>query len=74
MAIDFPNSPTVDDEFTADGRIWVWTGAVWNAKQVTSLDLTDLADVTVTTASNGDIIRYNGTTWINDNTIDGGSA
>lgn len=30
--IDFPDSPTVDQEFTSGGRTWIWTGTVWNAK------------------------------------------
>lgn len=28
-AIDFPNSPSVNDTFTASGRTWTWTGSVW---------------------------------------------
>lgn len=28
-AIDFPNTPSVNDTFTASGRTWTWTGAVW---------------------------------------------
>jgi hypothetical protein len=28
-AINFPDSPTVNDEFTVDGRTWKWTGTVW---------------------------------------------
>lgn len=28
-AIDFPNSPQVNDTFTASGRTWKWTGTVW---------------------------------------------
>lgn len=31
MPIDFPDTPSVNDEFTsADGRAWYWTGSVWN--------------------------------------------
>ena len=29
-AIDFPNSPTVDDLFTSGLQTWVWTGTAWN--------------------------------------------
>lgn len=29
MAIDFPNSPSVNDTFTADGRTWKWNGSAW---------------------------------------------
>jgi hypothetical protein len=27
--IDFPNSPAIDDTFTAGNRTWKWTGVVW---------------------------------------------
>lgn len=29
-AIDFPNSPSVNDEFTSGDKTWVWNGTVWN--------------------------------------------
>lgn len=29
MPIDFPNSPTVNQQFTAGDTTWYWTGAVW---------------------------------------------
>jgi hypothetical protein len=29
MAIDFPNSPTTGDTFTADNRTWEWSGSAW---------------------------------------------
>ena len=29
MAINFPDSPTLDEEFTASGRTWIWDGTVW---------------------------------------------
>jgi hypothetical protein len=28
-AINFPDSPTVNDEFTVGGRTWKWSGTVW---------------------------------------------
>jgi hypothetical protein len=28
--IDFPNSPSVNDTFTAAGTTWVWDGVSWN--------------------------------------------
>jgi hypothetical protein len=28
-SIDFPNSPTIDDLFTAGSRTWIWTGSTW---------------------------------------------
>jgi hypothetical protein len=30
MALDFPNSPTVGDEFTGGGFTWTWTGTTWS--------------------------------------------
>lgn len=30
-AIDFPNSPSINDQFTAAGKTWVWTGTSWDA-------------------------------------------
>lgn len=28
-AINFPDSPSVNDTFTASGRTWTWNGTVW---------------------------------------------
>lgn len=30
MAIDFPNSPAINDVFTANGSTWKWDGISWN--------------------------------------------
>lgn len=29
-AIDFPDSPSVNDEFTSGDKTWIWNGSVWN--------------------------------------------
>ena len=34
-AIDFPNSPTVGQQFSAGGNVWAWTGTVWQVVRVT---------------------------------------
>lgn len=31
MAIDFPNTPTVNQTFTVNGRTWTWNGTTWDA-------------------------------------------
>jgi hypothetical protein len=31
---DFPNSPTLNQEFTAMGRTWLWNGTAWQALPV----------------------------------------
>ena len=30
MAINFPDSPLVNDEFTVSGTTWIWDGSVWS--------------------------------------------
>jgi hypothetical protein len=44
MAIDFPNSPSVNDQFVSGGRTWIWDGSVWKAYTQA------LSNATVTTA------------------------
>lgn len=33
-AIDFPNSPLVNDLFTAAGTTWKWDGTTWTVQRV----------------------------------------
>lgn len=48
-AIDFPNSPTVGQSFTASGRTWIWDGATWNAAPVNfEIEVADITDLTAT--------------------------
>jgi hypothetical protein len=45
--IDFPNSPTVNDVFTAGNSSYKWTGAAWvsnNLGTIEAEDVTGLAD------------------------------
>ncbi len=30
MSINFPNAPDVNDQYTFDGKTWIWTGSKWN--------------------------------------------
>lgn len=34
-AIDFPDSPSVNDEFTAGTSVYIWNGTTWTFKQST---------------------------------------
>ena len=67
MALDFPNSPTSGQEFSASGKTWRWNGSKWisstSALQLTTLN--DVGDVTITAVSNGQIIKWNGSAWVN---------
>ena len=51
-AINFPDSPTTNDEFTAGGRTWIWDGTVWNAKETTVSLLTATAPLVYDTETN----------------------
>jgi hypothetical protein len=52
--IDFPNSPAVDDVFTAGNSSYKWTGAAWvsnNLGQVEAEDVTGLTEFVRTTTA-----------------------
>ena len=34
MAIDFPNSPILDEQFTAGGNTWIWDGTAWTLQRI----------------------------------------
>jgi hypothetical protein len=43
-----------------------WTSLPYFVGDVSAANLNDLADVTITSATDGDFLRWNGTAWIND--------
>ena len=57
MAIDFPDSPSVNDVFTVGSRTWQWDGVAWSLSpstgisSVTATDVTASGDLTVSGAS-----------------------
>lgn len=69
MPIDFPNSPSINDLFSADVRTWRWTGTVWEAVATGPTgpnNLYELSDVNVTGATDGEALIYDVATgkWI----------
>lgn len=68
MSINFPDSPSLDDVFTAEEKYWVWNGTTWSSFP-TPLYLNELADITISTALTGEVVQYNGTAWVNADII-----
>ena len=64
MALDFPNSPTAGDTFTASDKTWVYADGKW-ALQPAEAPLS----VSITSASSGEILKWNGTAWVNDSAL-----
>jgi O6-methylguanine-DNA--protein-cysteine methyltransferase len=40
MSLNFPDAPSVNDEYSAEGRTWTWDGTVWLANETSSAILT----------------------------------
>lgn len=51
---------------TTTGRMKVYNGSTWDnvVPAITSYNIDDLADVTITSAANGDLLKYNGSAWV----------
>ena len=58
-AIDFPSSPTLNQQFTAAGKTWVWDGARWDIFVSQALN-TVLAVTNYTVAQGDDVVLVNG--------------
>jgi hypothetical protein len=68
-AIDFPNSPTVNQEFTANGRTWIWDGSVWNSKETTTTLLNATAPLTYDSETNTISLDPAGLSAVQDNYV-----
>lgn len=64
MALDFPSSPALNDEYTSAGKTWRFNGVGWDV--VISFELDALTDVEVSTVSDGQVIRFDDATdeWV----------
>jgi len=65
-AIDFPNSPTQGDTFTASDKTWVYLDGKWTLPSVDGLV------TSISSATSGQFLKWNGSAWVND-TIDLGA-
>lgn len=67
MALDFPNSPSLNETFTSGDRTWIYDGAKWvldTGETVIGLD--NLSDVDTTGVTSGDFLKYDGSGWVPD--------
>jgi hypothetical protein len=71
-AIDFPNSPSVNDTHTVGNRIWKWNGATWDVVRSSVSFSTGATGATGTTGAVGStgVTGPTGSVYVN---IDGGS-
>lgn len=70
MAINFPIAPTANQTYSSGETVWQWTGIAWIIAP-TTIDLNDLANVSVSSAIDQQVLRYDAqsSTWISS-TID----
>lgn len=59
MAVNFPDSPSINDEFTSGARTWIWNGSVWLLKQTINVEVGNLNDVTLLNLADGQALLYN---------------
>lgn len=51
MAINFPSSPTLNQEFTADGKTWYWDGEKWVFISTSTTTITATSPITYNAAT-----------------------
>ena len=66
-AIDFPNSPSVNNTHTVGNRVWKWNGTVWEVVRSTVPYATGATGPTGNTGANGNT-GATGLTGANGNT------
>ncbi len=79
MALNFPSTsgePT-DGSFrtlqstTLGDVLYAWSGVYWHA--IGTVELGELADVTIRDGQSQDVLVYNGEAWANEVDVNGGS-
>jgi hypothetical protein len=55
MAINFPNNPTLNQTFTSGSNSWIWNGASWEVKPVTSPSFTNVTISSIDSADSSAI-------------------
>lgn len=65
MAINFPDTPSLNDTHTVGSTTWIYDGEKWLVLAPT-IELDDLADVSAPSPSTGDFLKWDGTAWVPD--------
>ena len=75
MPSNFPNNPSIGTTHTIGDITWEWNGVALIAIGGTgiTLSLDDLMDVTLTSLTTDDLLKYDGSLWRNNANLDGGS-
>lgn len=66
MALDFPNSPSINQVYSTEGASWVWNGTAWIREATITDSINSIGDVVITSVAPGDFLRHDGSNWIND--------
>ena len=55
MPLNFPNSPSLNDEYTFGGSTYVWNGSVWGVKAATVAEGVHMSDTAPANPNEGDL-------------------
>lgn len=63
-AINFPDSPSVDDTFTVGTKTWTWNGSYWISDEAAT-GLNSLTDVSISSPADGEVVQYDNGQFVN---------
>jgi hypothetical protein len=72
MPIDFPNDPSLNEEFTASGKTWKWNGFAWDAITLTPVGATGASGISVIYDDNNPsppLSPVDGQRWVDTSTL-----
>jgi len=83
MALDFPASPSINQNHTEGGVTWTWDGTTWRVlgkfqsfTGISNFSIDALSDVAITSPASGQVLSYNSSTslWVNSAPTGGGGS
>lgn len=73
MALNFPNNPQINSEYTSGTTTWIWNGSVWRVRPIDNVatvdQLTQLFATPATTGTLGTVIVDGTTILVNSNGV-----